>query len=492
MSAIPFFTPWLSPEAFLVLMIIITVLADVLFKSKAPMTTYYLAIFSVLGAALFNQFMLLHPMSVTWGEIAGYEVDSFAILVKLLVYLMAFLALVYSRYYIEKYIPARGEFYILFLVSILGISVLAAANTYVTLYIGLELLSLPFYAMVALRHGQSQSAEAAIKYFILGAVASAILLFGITLIVAGTAGTEVVPGMQLTIQHYSVMLAAAGSPSQALAIKMGVAFLLLGAAFKLGAAPFHMWVPDVYEAAPIPVTLLIASIIKIAALALTVRLLVSEVSGTTLITYPLMGIAVLSMAFGNLVAIVQRNLRRMLAYSSIAHMGYMLLGLIASDNIGYGAAMFYMVVYSLMSLGAFGIITLLSQQGVEVNTIEDLKGLNVRHPWLAFLMLILMFSMAGIPPTAGFFAKVAVLESLMGTHHTWLAALALIFAIVGVYYYLNVVKAMYFDKPEPAAEGLVTGVTMRQTLAISINTLLILVIGIYPAGLFDVCRQAFY
>lgn len=491
MPSIPFFTPWLAPEAFLVVMILLTVLADVFLRERMPLITHRLAIFAVLGAALCNQFMLLHPYSDIWGQFAGYQVDPFALLVKLLVYGMAFLALLYSRTYVEKYMPARGEFYALFLVAILGISVLASANTYLTLYLGLELLSLPFYALVALQHDEHHGGEAAIKYFILGAVASAILLFGITLIVAATAGTETVPGMQLTIHNYSLLIASATTPGSALAIKVGLAFLLVGSVFKLGAAPFHMWVPDVYEAAPIPVTLLIGSVIKVAALALTVRLLVGHVSGTVMVTYPLIGIAVLSMAFGNLVAIVQTNLRRMLAYSSVAHMGYMLLGLIANDNIGFGAAMFYMVVYSIMSLGAFGLLVILSQQGVEVRTIDDLKGLNVRHPWLAFLMLVLMFSMAGIPPTAGFFAKVAVLESLMGSHHVWLAALALIFAVVGVYYYLNVVKAMYFDAPAPEAKEKIGGVSTVQTLAISVNALLILVIGIYPAGIFNVCRQVF-
>ncbi len=490
MSAIPFITPWFSPEAFLVLMILLTVLVDVFLRDRFPLLTYRLSLFALLGAAVFNQFMLLHPLSITWGDYAGYQIDPFAMLVKLLVYGMGFLAMIYSRPYVEKNMPARGEFYALFLIAILGVSVLASANTYLTLYLGLELLSLPFYALVAMQQNEHQGAEAAIKYFVLGAVASAVLLFGITLIVAATAGIETVPGMQLTIQHYSLMVASAATPDSAMAIKVGVAFLLLGAAFKLGAAPFHMWVPDVYEAAPVPVTLLIASVIKVAALALTVRLFVGDVTGTAMIMYPLMGVAVISMAFGNLVAIVQKNLRRMLAYSSIAHMGYMLLGLIANDNIGFGASMFYMVVYSLMSLGAFGLITLLSQQGVEVNTIDDLKGLNTRHPWLAFLMLILMFSMAGIPPTAGFFAKVAVLEALMGSHHVWLAALALIFAVIGIYYYLTVVKVMYFDAPPTSAKK-ITGVNTAQTIGISANTLLILVIGIYPAGVFDICRQAF-
>lgn len=486
-TVIPFFTPWLTPEAYLVLMILATVLAEVFWGKRFPQLTLGLTLFAILGAALFNQRMLLHPLSVTWGEYAGYQVDAFALLTKLFVYGMTFLVLLYSRTYITQKLKQRGEFYILLLIAVLGISVLASSASYLTLYLGLELLSLPFYAMVAMQQEERNSAEAAIKYFILGAVASAILLFGISLMVAAT-GSEVIPGMQ---QGWHGVITQIAAPNL-IAMKVGMAFLLLGAAFKLGAAPFHMWVPDVYEAAPAPVTLLIASIIKVAALALVVRLLVNIDIGTAFITLPLMGIAVLSMAFGNLVAIVQSNIRRMLAYSSVAHMGYMMLGLVAGTNIGFGAAMFYMIVYTLMSLGAFGIIVILSQRGTEIHTIRDLRGLNVRHPWLAFLMLLLMFSMAGIPPTAGFFAKVAVLEALITTHHVWLAALALILAVIGVYYYLNVVKAMYFDAPDEHAKDItLLPMSKSQSLAISVNGLLILVLGLLPAGLFDICREVF-
>jgi NADH-quinone oxidoreductase subunit N len=293
----------------------------------------------------------------------------------------------------------------------------------------------------------------------------------------------------LNITEVTQALTTLGIEKQVI-LSLGLVFVIAAVAFKLGAVPFHMWIPDVYEGSPLSVTLVIASATKLAAFALVVRLLIDAMPAVIAQwQHVLMVIAIASMALGNLVAIVQTNIRRMLAYSSIAHIGYMTLGLVSGVSIGFGASLFYIIVYAIMALGAFGILVLLSQAGHDVQTVDDLRGLNAKNPWLAFLMLLVMFSMAGVPPSAGFFAKIAVLESLVRVHLVWLAALALIFAIVGAYYYLRVVKVMYFDAPETTTPITIEG--YGQQLGISVNCLLVLILGILPVGLFQICQLAF-
>jgi len=346
--------------------------------------------------------------------------------------------------------------------------------------LGLELLSLPIYAMVAMQRKSARCSEAAMKYFVIGGVASGLLLYGISILFGSTGS--------LDIPHIANAVAQTPIKEQVLLI-FGLVFMIVGIFFKLGAAPFHMWAPDVYEGAPTAVTLFLGSAPKIAAFALAIRLLADAMPAISVQWQQVViVIALTSMAWGNIVAIVQSNLKRMLAYSSIAHMGYMSLGLIAMSASGYSSAMFYILIYAIMSMGAFAILIILSKSGVEVEKISDLKGLNSRNPWLALMMLLLMFSMAGIPPTVGFFAKMGVLEALVSAHLVWLAAVALIFAVIGCYYYLAVVKVMYFEEPEDYTPFTIT---KDLNIAITVNCVAVLVLGIFPTALIDLCRQAF-
>jgi NADH-quinone oxidoreductase subunit N len=383
--------------------------------------------------------------------------------------------LVYSRLYLTVRGLFSGEFMVLTLFATLGMMVMISANHFLALYLGLELLSLSLYAMVALQRDSAIATEAAMKYFILGALASGLLLYGMSMLYGATGSLDL-GGVSNAIQS--------GHANKTLLV-FGLVFMVSGLAFKLGAVPFHMWVPDVYHGAPTAMTMLIGSAPKLATFAFVSRILVEGMqplvqhwSGMLVI------LAIGSMALGNITAIAQTNLKRMFAYSTIAHMGFLLLGFIGGDIEGYGAAMFYAVTYVLMSLGAFGMIMLLSRIGFEADTLDDFKGLNQRSPWLAFMMLILMFSMAGIPPTVGFYAKFSVLNAVVQTGHTWLAIVAVLLSLIGAFYYLRIVKLMYFDAPESHAP-IVFG--QDTTLLISVNGLGVLLLGLLPGTLMSVC-----
>ena len=369
---------------------------------------------------------------------------------------------------------------VLMLFALLGMMVMISATHFLSMYIGLELMSLSLYAMVALQRDSAIATEAAMKYFILGALASGLLLYGMSMLYGAT-GTLDVAAVSAAIQN------GVANPNL---LVFGLVFVVAGLAFKLGAVPFHMWVPDVYQGAPTTVVMLIGSAPKLAAFAFVMRLLVDGLqpmilhwSGMFII------LAVLSMAVGNISAIAQTNFKRMLAYSSIAHMGFFLIGVLSGGLDGYGAAMFYIVIYALMSLGAFGMITLLSREGYEADTLEAFKGLNQRSPWLAFLMLLLMFSMAGVPPTAGFYAKFSVLEAVVNSGHIELAIIAVMLSLIGAYYYLRIVKLMYFDVPvshEPIR------IQMDSNMLITANGLGVLALGIMPNGLMHMCSLAIH
>src|SRR3989344_4865294 len=352
------------------------------------------------------------------------------------------------------------------------------ASHFLTLYLGLELLSLSLYAMVAFQRDSSQATEAAMKYFVLGAIASGLLLYGLSMLYGATGSLEIAVVRQ----------AIAGMSSDNIILIFGLVFVISGLAFKLGAVPFHMWVPDVYHGAPTVVTLYISSAPKIAVFALVMRLLVGGLEDLAASWQPmLMIMAVLSMGLGNLLAIAQDNLKRMLAYSSISHMGFFLLGILSATPNGYGSAMFYVLVYAVMSLGAFGVIVLLSRAGFEAERIEDFRGLNQRHPWYAFLMLLLMFSMAGVPPTAGFYAKLMVIQSIVRVDFVWLAVIAVLFAVIGAYYYLRVVKFMYFDD---ARETTTVTVPRDMRWLLSLNALALLAILPWTGWRIGLCTQA--
>ena len=460
-------------EIFLLVMACAILIVDLFVVSQQKTITYLLVQLTLVGLALIT--MATHQIGVSHLFHNMFVSDLMSDVLKMLSYITVSMILVYSRNYLLTRGLFTGEFMVLTLFSLLGMMVMISASHFLSMYIGLELMTLSLYAMVALQRDSAITTEAAMKYFILGALASGLLLYGMSMLYGAT-GTLDVNAVSGAIKH------GVANPNL---LVFGLVFVVAGLAFKLGAVPFHMWVPDVYHGAPTAVVMLIGSAPKLAAFAFVMRMLVDGMqplvihwSGMLII------LAVLSMALGNISAIAQTNFKRMLAYSSIAHMGFFLLGVLSGSIDGYGAAMFYIVIYTLMSLGALGMIMLLSHEGYEADTLDAFKGLNQRSPWLAFVMLLLMFSMAGIPPTAGFYAKFSVLESVVNTGHIELAIIAVLFSLIGAYYYLRIVKLMYFDAPEshePIRMQADTG------LLISFNGLAVLALGIMPGWLMTVC-----
>ena len=466
------------PEVSLLGMICIVLLIELFVKQKQGFVTYIAAQLSLI----ITFFLVFHAHTIAAQVIFNqhYVWDPVACVIKLALLIISLFAFVYAREAIQRKPINSGEFYLLGLFSILGMLILTSANSLLSLYLGLELLSFPLYALVALQRGCGNCAEAAMKYFILGALASGLFLYGLSLIYGATHALAI-PAIQ------QALLQGGQSP---IILSIGLIFLVSGIAFKLGAVPFQLWVPDVYQGAPTAVTLFIGAAPKVAGLAMAIRLLIDALPSLHAHWQPLLAIISLaSFGLGNLVAIVQSNLKRMLAYSAIAHIGYTLLGLVAGTPFGYAMSLFYVFIYALMALAAFGVLIVVSQSGYEVESINDLRGLNARSPWLALLMLIIMFSMAGIPPTVGFFAKMGILQALIAAHQLWLATLAIIFAIIGSYYYLNVVKVMYFEEPEPTLPPL--QITQDAYLVLSINAILLLILGLFPSQLIWLTRAAF-
>lgn len=466
------------PELFVLSMILIVMLADLFLGDKRKQTAYVLTQITMVGALALSIHQFNMAPEVTFSGL--YILDPLASLSKIFILGLSFFVFLYSRDYVPAHQMPRGEFHLLGLFAILGMMVMVSSNNFLSLYLGLELLSLPLYAMVALRRDLAVSSEAAMKYFVMGALASGMLLYGISMIYGATASLDFQTVAQ-AIAHTST--------DHRLVMIFGLVFIIAGIAFKLGAAPFHMWVPDVYEGAPTAVALFITTAPKIAGLVMALRLFVDAMPGLVVQwQHALIVIAVLSITLGNFIAIAQSNIKRMLAYSSIAHMGYMLLGIIAATSMGYASSLFYIFSYAIMAAGSFGLLVLLSKQGVEIEHITDLQGLNSRNPWLALMMLIVMFSMAGIPPTVGFFAKLGVLEAIIHAGSVWLATYAILLALIGAYYYLRVVKVMYFD--DPIDTGTIV-VAKDRTIALSVNCLLVLILGIFPDVLISLCRGVF-
>ncbi|HEX5338254.1 MAG TPA: NADH-quinone oxidoreductase subunit NuoN [Gallionella sp.] len=465
-----------AAEIFLLVMVCVILIVDLLLSQSSKIYTYFLVQLTLLGCLLIT--VGTHTNGVVYLFHNTFVDDPMSDVLKMLTYLAVIMMLTYSRQYLMVRGLFTGEFMVLALFALLGMNVMISANHFLTLYLGLELLSLSLYAMVALQRDSAIATEAAMKYFVLGALASGLLLYGMSMLYGATGSLEL-GAISEAIKN--------GVPNKSL-LAFGLVFVVSGLAFKLGVVPFHMWVPDVYHGAPTAMTMLIGSAPKLAAFAFTARILVEGLqplmkdwSGMLII------LAIASMALGNIAAIAQTNLKRMFAYSTISHMGFLLLGLISGGIDGYGASMFYAVVYVLMSLGAFGMIMLLSREGFEADKLSDFKGLNQRSPWLAFLMLLLMFSMAGVPPTVGFYAKFSVLNAIVQTGHTWLAVLAVMFSLIGAFYYLRIVKLMYFDTPESHAPITVGSDT---ALLISINGLGVLFLGLMPGTLMWICTAS--
>ena len=462
-----------SAEIFLLVMTCVILIADSLIKQNGRLITYMLVQLTLMGCALIT--VGTHANGVAHVFHNMFVDDLMSDVLKLLTYLSVSMMLVYSRQYLTVRDLFSGEFMVLTLFATLGMMVMISAYHFLTLYLGLELLSLSLYAIVALQRDSAIATEAAMKYFILGALASGLLLYGMSMLYGATGSLEL--GM--------VSKAIQSGHADKTLMVFGLVFVVSGLAFKLGVVPFHMWLPDVYHGAPTAMTMLIGSAPKLAAFAFVSRILVSGLQPLAQHwTGMLVILSIASMALGNITAIAQTNLKRMLAYSTIAHMGFLLLGFISGDQEGYGSSMFYAVIYVLMTLGTFGMILLLSRGGFEADNLNDFKGLNQRSPWLAFMMLLLMFSMAGVPPTVGFYAKFSVLNAVVQSGHVWLAVVAVLFSLIGAFYYLRIVKLMYFDAPE-SHEPIVYG--QDTTLLISMNSLGLLFLGLLPGTLMSVC-----
>lgn len=461
------------PELFLMGAACVILVVDIFLREGQRSVTYLLTQLTLLVCAGITVAGGSGDVAYTFGGM--FVDDAMGDMLKLASYASVALLLVYSREYLVLRGLFTGEFFVLSLFALLGMLVMISANHFLTLYLGLELLSLSLYAMVALQRDSAVATEAAMKYFVLGALASGLLLYGMSMMYGATGSLE--------ISRVGEIIGSGEANRTVLAL--GLVFIVAGLAFKLGVVPFHMWIPDVYQGAPTAMTLFVGSAPKLAAFAFFMRLLVGGLQplaedweGMLIL------MAVLSMGVGNIAAIAQSNIKRMLAYSTISHMGFVLLGILSGNENGYSSAMFYVVIYVLTTLVSFGIIMLLSRQGFESENLEDFKGLNRRNPWYAFLMLIVMFSLAGVPPMAGFYAKLSVLQAVLGAGHVWLAVVAVMFSLVGAFYYLRVVKFVYFDE---AVEDAPIAPQADVRFLLSANGLAVLVVGLFPQPVMWLC-----
>jgi NADH-quinone oxidoreductase subunit N len=484
----PFNWQAVYPEIVLLTMACVIALVD-LWVTDPRRTLTYLLTQATLAAVAVLHVLEFNAGSTHYAMQKMVVADPLGHLLGFFAAVAVMVTLVYARPYAASREMLKGELFVLSMFSLLGILVMVSANNFLVVYLGLELMSLSLYALVALRRDNHAATEAAMKYFVLGALASGFLLYGLSMMYGATGSLDI----------NEVFKAIGTGQINKPVLVLGVVFVVSGLAFKLGAVPFHMWVPDVYQGAPTAITLLIGGAPKLAAFAITIRLLVEGMLGLAVDWQQmLIVLSVGSMLLGNLAAIAQTNLKRMLAYSTIAQMGFMLLGLcsgVVNNNTlsaanAYSSSLFYVITYVLTTLGTFGMIMLLSRQGFESENIDDLKGLARRSPWFAALMAIFMFSLAGIPPTVGFYAKLSVLQALVSTNVTGLitlAVVAVLLSLVGAFYYLRLVKVMFFDEPVDA-QPIVAAGDVRAVL--SINGLAVLVFGLIPGGLMALCAQA--
>ncbi len=477
------------PEIFLAIAICAILLIDLFLSDAKRYVTYVLSLAALIVCAALS-LSDFNAGTTVYGFGNMVVSDPMSSLLKICTCIAVGVTFVYSRQYLEEreMVNGRlgGEFYILSLFTVLGQMIMISANNFLIVYLGLEMMSLALYALVAFRRDNTQAIEAAMKYFVLGALASGFLLYGISMLYGATGSLDMTEVARVI---------ATGAVNKPVLI-FGLVFVVSGLAFKLGAVPFHMWVPDVYQGAPTAVTLLLGGAPKLAAFAITIRLLVETLPALAIDWQQMLTIlAVLSMAIGNITAIMQTNIKRMLAYSTISQIGFILLGVLSgvvvgadgSTTNGYGAAMFYVITYVLTTLGMFGVIMLLSRAGFEADNIDDFKGLNQRSPWFALVTMMLMFSLAGVPPVVGFYAKLSVLQAVLSTGQIWLAIVAVLFSLIGAFYYLRVVKVMYFDEPVDNSEIVAS---KDVTVALSINGAALLALGLFPGPLMTACAAA--
>jgi NADH-quinone oxidoreductase subunit N len=468
------------PEMVMLAMTCLVLVVDLFLPQEKRGVTLLLSV-ATLALAI-GAVIAVAPVTAVSSFGGSFVLDQLAVVLKIATCGITILVFVYSRDYLADHDIYKGEYYVLGLFATLGMMVMISAHSFLLVYLGLELLSLSLYAMIAFNRNSLSASEAAMKYFVLGAMASGLLLYGIS-IFYGITGT-------LDLNQLS---AAVNSQLSLHPIALGFAltFIVVGLCFKLGAVPFHMWLPDVYQGSPTSVTLFIGTAPKIAGFAMAIRLLVDglgdlQVEWSQMLTV----LAIASMALGNIIAIAQTNFKRMLAYSTISHVGFILLGLLSATANGYASAMFYTITYTITASVAFGVLLVLNRKGCEAENISDLSGLNDGNPWYAALLAIAMFSMAGVPPTVGFYAKLTVLQAVIQVDMLWLAVVAVLFSVIGLFYYLRVIKVMYFDKP--AAEQTTTiKEALDVKVLLSANSLSLILLGVFPSSLMAYCILAF-
>jgi len=471
------------PELFLLGATCAILLIDLFIKPSQRDITHWLSIaaLAITGLLVWHNKL---PDGAALSAFNGmFVLDGMATILKIFILVVTIAVCLYGRVYLRDRKLHVGEFYLLILFATLGMMLLVSAGSMITVYLGLELLTLSQYALVALNRDSARSAEAGMKYFVLGALASGLLLYGMSMIYGAT-GT-------LDLQKIHVVVGDMAHSEHRTMLAFGLVFLIAGIAFKFGAAPFHMWIPDVYEGAPTAMVVFVGSAPKLAAFGMAYRLLEGGMAGMQVHWSMMIAVlSALSLAIGNVFAIAQTNLKRMLGYSTISHIGFLLLGFVNGTPSGFAAALFYAISYALMATVAFGVIMMLARVGFEAEEIDDFKGLNQRNPWYAGVMAIAMFSLAGVPPLFGFFAKLMVLKAVIDAGQMWLAIVAIVFAIIGLYYYLRIVKVMYFDEPvDDTPLALPNDLAFRW--ALSINGLALLVLGVLWGLLLDWCTRAF-
>ena len=462
-----------APEITLLTLICIVLVTDLFLKDEQRVAIVWLSIASLVVTAW--ALLATAPQTPVIIFDGSYISDALSHVMKLAAIGLVAVGFLYARDYLQQNDLLKGEFYLLGMFGLLGMMIMISANSLLVMYLGLETLSLSLYALVAFDRNSPSAAESAMKYFVLGAIASGTLLYGISWIY-GLTGSLKFDEIAAAVQSGD----AAGTP-----LYFALAFLITGIAFKFGAVPFHMWLPDVYQGARTPVTLYIASAPKLAALALVMRILVDGLGDLHGVWQGMiMVLAVLSLLIGNIVAIAQTNIKRMLGYSAIAHVGFILMAVFTGTEQGYAAALFYTLTYVVMAAGAFGMVMLLSRRGFEAEHLGDFKGLNDRSPWFALMMLFFMFGMAGVPPWVGFFAKLNVISAVLNAGFPGLAVLMVLVSVVGAYYYLRVIRYMYFEAAEDQSV-FQTGLDSR--LVLSLNGLAVLALGTFPGWLMAVC-----
>ena len=468
------------PEMVMLAMTCLVLVVDLFLPQAKRGFTLFLTVLTLLLTAA--AVIAIAPADTVSTFGGSFILDQLAVTLKVAILLISALVFIYSRDYLKDHDIYKGEYYVLGLFAVLGMMIMTSAHSFLLVYLGLELLSLSLYAMIAFNRKSIQASESAMKYFVLGAMASGLLLYGIS-IFYGITGT-----LDLNQVSDVVRMQLTENP---IALSFALTFIVVGLSFKLGAVPFHMWLPDIYQGAPTSVTLFIGTAPKIAGFAMAIRLLVDGLSDLQAEwSQMLLVLAVVSMALGNIVAIVQTNFKRMLAYSTVSHVGFIMLGLLSGTEVGYSAAMFYTLTYAITASVAFGVLMLLNREGFEAENIDDLTGLNNKNPWYAALLAIALFSMAGLPPTVGFYAKLSVIQAVVSIDMVWLAVVAVLLSVIGLFYYLRVVKAMYFD-PSDEGRELTIKDSLDVKILLSLNGLSLLGLGIFPSGLMAYCILAF-